>query len=359
MILTQMRIDHPLLLLTSHGTVALTDEDADTGIGKENQSPVHVAPTPPPPVYVSAYPPPPDSPPSPSPFPFIPVLPIRYRPPAHLNLPPFPSGPLPPPPIGDPPQPINAPGPPGLNPPLIPPGVQPTLPHLGPPLSQPRLSKEEFYRQMHRQDKSQPFGRSPYTRSSARSGSRSYSYSPSRSRSRSRSHERSYPRSPYSRHTGRSYGRSRSKSDSLLLFPPPFRAGPWEGAEGPASFRSRSRSPGGFRNRSPGGRKPPPRGRPPYELKGPRPGGHDRWEREKYRQWEKEYTDLYNKYCKDYDNQHPSLHHRGRGSGDREEPEPSHHSVDRDGPSLMDKPMETRWYPKPVLIEPGNGRIRI
>lgn len=56
---------------------------------------------------------------------------------------------------------------------------------------------------------------------------------------------------------------------------------------------------------------------PPYELKGLSPGGHERWERESYRQWEKEYTDWYNKYYKDYD-QHPSVHHRGRGSRDRD-----------------------------------------
>ncbi|CAB1441527.1 unnamed protein product [Pleuronectes platessa] len=270
-------------------------------------------------------PPPPigdPTPPQPHPHPytsgFIPPPPIGYPPPPQPYPPSYTFGFIFLPPFGYPPQPIYAPGPPGLNPPLIPPGVQPPLPHLGPPLSQPPLSKEYCDRRRHQQDKSQPFGRSQYTRSGARSRSRSYSCSPSRSRSRSHSHGRSYPRSPYSRHTGRSYRRSRSRSHSPLRFPPPFRAGPWEGAEGTASFRSRSRSPGGFRNRSPGGRKPPPRGRPPYELKGPSPGGHDRWERERYRQWEKEYTDLYNKYCKDYDNQHPSLHHRGRGSRDRE-----------------------------------------
>lgn len=52
-------------------------------------------------------------------------------------------------------------------------------------------------------------------------------------------------------------------------------------------------------------------------MKGLSPGGHERWERESYRQWEKEYTDWYNKYYKDYD-QHPSVHHRGRGSRDRD-----------------------------------------
>ncbi|XP_034444021.1 E3 ubiquitin-protein ligase RBBP6-like [Hippoglossus hippoglossus] len=70
-------------------------------------------------------------------------------------------------------------------------------------------------------------------------------------------------------------------------------------------FRSRSRSPGGFRSCSPGGRKPPPRELPQLELKGPTPGA--RRERERYRQWEKEYTDWCNKCYKDYDNQHPSI----------------------------------------------------
>lgn len=182
-----------------------------------------------------------------------------------------------------------------------------------------------------------PFSRSPYSRSRSRSRSRSYSYSPSRSRSRSRSHGRFYPRSPYSRRNGRSYGRSRTRSRSRSRSygyrrsgtprsPPPYRPGAWEGAEGAGPYRSRSRSrspgPGGFRTRSPGGRKPPPRELPPYELKGSSPGGNERWERERYRQWEKEYADWYNKYYKDYDNQHPHphppLHHRGHGSRDRE-----------------------------------------
>ncbi|XP_047195746.1 E3 ubiquitin-protein ligase RBBP6-like [Hippoglossus stenolepis] len=70
-------------------------------------------------------------------------------------------------------------------------------------------------------------------------------------------------------------------------------------------FRSWSRSPGGFWSRSPGGRKPPPRELPQLELKGPTPGA--RRERERYRQWEKEYTDWCNKCYKDYDNQHPSI----------------------------------------------------
>lgn len=52
-------------------------------------------------------------------------------------------------------------------------------------------------------------------------------------------------------------------------------------------------------------------------MKGPSPGGHERWERDNYRQWEN-YRDWYNKYYKDYDNQHASMHHRGRGSRDRE-----------------------------------------
>lgn len=48
-------------------------------------------------------------------------------------------------------------------------------------------------------------------------------------------------------------------------------------------------------------------------MKTSSPGGHDRWERERYRQW-----DCPDWYYKDYDNSHPSLHHRGRSSRDRE-----------------------------------------
>lgn len=48
-------------------------------------------------------------------------------------------------------------------------------------------------------------------------------------------------------------------------------------------------------------------------MKTSSPGGHDRWERERYRQW-----DCQDWYYKDYDGQHPPLHHRARGSRDRE-----------------------------------------
>ncbi|AWP05381.1 putative E3 ubiquitin-protein ligase RBBP6-like [Scophthalmus maximus] len=308
--------------------------------------------------------------PLPAPIPPVFPSPSLYPPPPQPYPPLYTSGPglIPPPPLGYQPQPLYGHGPPGLNPPWVAPGTQPPLAHLAPSLSQPPLSKEDFYRQRLRQDgptskldeftkdfhkelmkyrnppkrrrpsysrsrsySRSPFSRSPYSRSRSRSRtrSRSYSYSPSRSRSRSRSHGRSYPRSPYSRRNGRSYGRSRTRSRSRSRSygyrrsgsprsPPAFRPGGWEGPEGAGPFRSRSRSPGAFRNRSPGGRKPPPRELPPYELKGLSPGGHERWERERYRLWEKEYTDWYNKYYKDYDNQHPSLHHRGRGSRDRE-----------------------------------------
>nr|XP_043883662.1 E3 ubiquitin-protein ligase RBBP6-like [Solea senegalensis] len=294
--------------------------------------------------------------------------PSLYPPPPQPYPPPYTTGPglIAPPPIGYQPQPIYAPGPPGLN--LnawVPPGTQPHLPHLPPSLPQPPLSKDDFYRQRHRQDKvtskldeftqdfhkelmkyrnspkrrrrsfsrSRSYSRSPFSRSysRSRSRSRSYSYTPSRSRSRSRSHGRSYPRSPYSRRNGRSYGRSRTRSRSRSRSygyrrsgsprsPSSYRGPGWEGPEGAVPFRSRSRSrsPGGFRSRSPGGRKLPPRELPPYELKGRSPGGDDRWERERYRQWEKEYTDWYNKYYKDYDGQQPSMHHRGRGSRDRD-----------------------------------------
>ncbi|XP_060939390.1 E3 ubiquitin-protein ligase RBBP6-like, partial [Limanda limanda] len=310
-------------------------ESSYTGRGDHTPAHLHIAPPhgPAPPVYPSQY---------------------LYPPPPQSYPPPYTSCFIPPPPFGYPPPPIYASGPPGRNPPWIPPGVQPPLPHLEPPLSQPPRSREYCYRQRQQQDQTtsnlndftidfhgelmkyknspkrrrpsysrsrsfsrSPFGRSECTRSRSRFRSRSYSYSPSRSRSRSRSHGRSFQGSPYSSHNERRCRRSRSRSHSLLRFPSPLRAGPWEGAEGQEPFRSRSGSPGGFWNCSPGGRKPPPREPPPYRFKGPSPGGHDRWERERHRQWEKEYTDWYNKHYKDYDNQQPSLHHRGRGSRDR------------------------------------------
>ncbi|XP_038141234.1 E3 ubiquitin-protein ligase RBBP6-like [Cyprinodon tularosa] len=312
---------------------------------------------------------------APPPAPIPQVYPAALYPPVpQPYVPQYSSGPglIPPPTISFQPQPVYAPGPPGLNPPWVPPGAQPPLMPLPPSLSQPPLSKEDFYRQRHhRQDKvtskldeftkdfhlelikyrnaskrqrrsysrsrsfsrspfsRSPFSRSPYSRSRSRSRTRSRSYSLSPSRSRSRSHGRSYPRSPYSRRNGRSYGRSRSRSRSRSYIyrrsgsprsPLPYRGGGWDPAEAPRPYRSRSRSrsPGGYRNRSPGGRKPPPRELMAYELKGHSPASHDRWERERYRQWEKEYTDWYNKYYKEFDNQHPPLHHRGHGSRDRE-----------------------------------------
>ncbi|XP_037545647.1 E3 ubiquitin-protein ligase RBBP6 isoform X2 [Nematolebias whitei] len=295
----------------------------------------------------------------PAPAPQVYPAPLYPAPPQPYP-PPYSSGPglIPPPAISFQPQPVYAPGPPGLNPPWIAPGAPPSLVPLPAPLLPPHLSKDDFYRpRHHRQDKvtskldeftkdfheelmkyrnaskrrrrsysrsrsfSRSISRSPYSRS--RSRSRSYSFSPSRSRSRS--HGRSYPRSSYSRRNGRSFGRSRTRSRSRSRSygyrrsgsprsPLSYRAGGWDGAESarPYRSRSRSRSPGGYRSRSPGGRKPPPRELLPYDLKGASPGSHDRWERERYRQMEKEYTDWYNNYYKDYDGKHPVLHHRGR-----------------------------------------------
>ncbi|XP_034443294.1 E3 ubiquitin-protein ligase RBBP6-like [Hippoglossus hippoglossus] len=137
--------------------------------------------------------------PPPGPAPPVYPSPYLYPPPPHLYPPPYTSGLLPPPPFGYPPQPIYAPGPPGLNPPWIPPGVQPPLPHLGPPLSQPPLSKEEFYRQRHRQDKTTS-KLDEFTKDFHKERMK-YKNSPKRRRP-------SYSRS---RHNGCSYGRSWSK----------------------------------------------------------------------------------------------------------------------------------------------------
>ncbi|XP_028314743.1 E3 ubiquitin-protein ligase RBBP6-like isoform X1 [Gouania willdenowi] len=318
----------------------------------------------------------------PAPVPPLYPSPVLYGPPPQPYLPPYTSGPglIPPPIISYQPQPVYASGHPVLNPPWGAPGSQPPLVRLPLPLPQPSISKEDFYKpRHHRMEKAtskldeftkdfhkelmkyrnapkrrrpsysrsrsfsrSPFSRSPYTRSRTRSRSRSYSYSVSRSRSRS--HGRSYPRSPFSRRNGRSYGRSRTRSRSRSRSyayrrsgspqsPFPYRGGGWEGSEvaGPYRSRSRSRSPGGYRARSPGGRKPPPRELPPYELKGQSPGSQDRWDRERYRQWEKEYADWYNKYYKDYDNQQSSMHHKGHSSRDKERdrmsPLPRNYSV--------------------------------
>lgn len=77
-------------------------------------------------------------------------------------------------------------------------------------------------------------------------------------------------------------------------------------------------------------------------MKGPSPGGHDRWERDKYR-WEKDYADWY-KY---YDSQHPSLHHRGRGSRDRERDRMSPLARDYSPQSKGRRAREDRGAPPP------------
>lgn len=93
--------------------------------------------------------------PPPAPAPSVYPSPSLYPPPPQPYPPPYPSAPglIVPPAIGYQPQPIFAPGPPGLNPPWVAPGTQPPLATLPPSLSQPPLSKDDFYRPRHRQDK--------------------------------------------------------------------------------------------------------------------------------------------------------------------------------------------------------------
>ncbi|XP_069370013.1 E3 ubiquitin-protein ligase RBBP6-like isoform X2 [Paralichthys olivaceus] len=287
-----------------HSTTQIKPPPPRSYRGRGDHPPAHLHTAPPPGPAPQVYPPSSLYPPPLQPYP----LPCLYPPPPKLYPPPsvyspprqhyrrpYNSGLNLPPPTGYPSQPIYAREPPGLKPLWLSPGVQPPLAHLGPSFSQPQSSKEDFSRQRHQQDKSRsksrsPFSRSPYTLSRLRSRSRSYSYSPSRARSRSRSRGRSFPCSPHSRHNERSYRRSRSRSPTWFRHsgspqcPPTLRAGPWEGAEGKGPFRSRSRSPGGFRSRSPGGQRHPPQELASYELKGPSPGGHDRWDRERYQQ---------------------------------------------------------------------------
>lgn len=94
----------------------------------------------------------------PPPAPITPAFPAQsmYPPPLQAYPPPYSSGPglIPPPPVNYQPQAVYAPGPGVLNPPWVAPGTQPPLVSLPGPLSQPPLSKDDFYRQRHhRQDK--------------------------------------------------------------------------------------------------------------------------------------------------------------------------------------------------------------
>ncbi|KAJ3614340.1 hypothetical protein NHX12_017914 [Muraenolepis orangiensis] len=247
---------------------------------------------PPPRMQAAPYPPTAAAPP-------VYSAPVLYPPlPPQIYPPPYATGPglLPPPPVGYQPHPHPQP--------------QPIYPmqgeefyrqhhlHKHHPPDEATSKLDEFTKDFHKElmkyrnppkrrrrsySRSRSFSRSPLSRSPfSRSRSRSYSYTPSRSRSRSRN--RSYPRSPFSRRYGRSHSRSRSRL-----------------------------SPGG-------GRKPPPREpppAPPFDGRDPSPGTHERWERDGYRQWERNYRDYY-KYYRDCDGQQPALHDRPRGSRDRE-----------------------------------------
>lgn len=149
------------------------------------------------------------------------------------------------------------------------------------------------------------YSRSSYTYSKSRSGSsRSRSYSRSFSRSHSRSYSRSppYPRrgkgkSRNYRSRSRSHGYHRSRSRS-----PPYRR-----------YHSRSRSPV-FRGQSPTKRTIPQgegereyfnryREVPPYDIKayyGRSVDFRDPFEKERYREWERNYREWYEKFYKGY-----------------------------------------------------------
>lgn len=94
----------------------------------------------------------------PPPAPIPPSFPAQsmYPPPLQAYPPPYSSGPglVPPPPVNYQPQAVYGPGPGVLNPPWVAPGNQPPLVSLPGSLSQPPLSKDDFYRpRHHRQDK--------------------------------------------------------------------------------------------------------------------------------------------------------------------------------------------------------------
>ncbi|XP_028300809.1 E3 ubiquitin-protein ligase RBBP6-like [Gouania willdenowi] len=251
----------------------------------------------------------------PAPVPPLYPSPALYGPPPQPFLPPYTSGPglIPPPIISSQPQPVYASGDTVLNPPWGAPGSQPPLVRLPPALPQPSGSKEDFYRPRHHRMEKATSRLDEVTKGFHKDG-------------------RSYPRSPFSRRNGRSYGSSRttsrSRSRSFAYRHSGFPQSPFS-YRGPNRSRSRFRSPVGYRAHSPGGRKPPPRELPPSELKGRSPGSQDRWDRDKYRQWEKKYAD--SKYFKNNDNQQPSMHHKGHSSRDKERdrmtPLPRNYSV--------------------------------
>ncbi|XP_028313230.1 E3 ubiquitin-protein ligase RBBP6-like [Gouania willdenowi] len=236
----------------------------------------------------------------PAPVPPLYPSPALYGPPPQPYLPPYSSGPglIPPPIISYQPQPVYASGHPVFNPPWWAPGFQPPLVCLPPPLPQPSSSKEDLYKPRHHRMEKATSKLDEVTKGFHKDG-------------------RSYSRSPFSRRNGRSYGRSRTifRSRSYAYQRSGFPQSPFSN-RGSYRSRSRSRSPVGYRAHSPGGRKPPPRELPPYELKGQSPESQDRWDRERYRRWEKDYADC--KYFKNDDNQQPSMHHKGHSSRDKE-----------------------------------------
>ncbi|XP_028305894.1 E3 ubiquitin-protein ligase RBBP6-like [Gouania willdenowi] len=236
----------------------------------------------------------------PAPVPPLYPSPALYGPPPQPYLPPYTSGPglIPPPIISYQPQPVYASGHPVFNPPWGAPGFQPPLVCLPPPLPQPSSSKEDLYKPRHHRMEKATSRLDEVTKGFHKD-------------------DRSYPCSPFSRPNGRSYGRSRTifRSRSYAYRRSGFPQSPFSN-RGSYRSRSRSRSPVGYRAHSPGGRKPPPRELPPYELKGQSPGSQDRWDRERYRQREKDYADC--KYFKNDDNQQPSMHHKGHSSRDKE-----------------------------------------
>ncbi|XP_028314945.1 E3 ubiquitin-protein ligase RBBP6-like [Gouania willdenowi] len=213
--------------------------------------------------------------------------PAPYGPPPQPYLPPYTSGPalIPPPIISYQPQSVYASGHPVFNPPWGGPGSQPPSVSLPLPLQMEKATSklDEVTKGCHKDGQSDP--RSPFSRRDGRSYEQ-------RSRPRSGSHSRSY-----------AYRRSGFPQSSFAN-------------QGPYRSRSRPRSHVGYRARSPGGQTPPPRELPPYERKGQSSGSQNRWDRERYRQREKNYAD--STYFNDYDNQQPSKYHTGHSSRDKE-----------------------------------------
>lgn len=138
-------------------------------------------------------------------------------------------------------------------------------------------------------------------------------------------------------------------------------------------YRSRSRSPM-YRNHSPGKKLPPPaqlegerkytgryRELPPYDAKayyGRNVDQSDPYERERYREWEREYREWYDKYFKNYNNP-PSGQMRSRVPGSRDAYSPERFAPPRPRENSPYNRGRREDYPPPPQSHSAQSRGRV